>query len=156
MLDVLLYLSTSINFTYTLVRPPDGKWGVGDANGNWNGMLGMIKRREVCQASLFISTMTLCACSFQVDFALGPFGIIYEREKEACDFTYPVVIDYWTAIVPIKFEKVRSLCNVVAVDQTVSTVRSRLSCRCISERYFMTESVWWAEILPVKAVSCDD
>ena len=81
MWDVLMYLSTSMNFTFTVVRPPDGKWGVGDVNGNWNGMLGMVKRKEV-------------------DFALGPFGIIYEREQ-VCDFTYPVIIDYWTAIVPL-------------------------------------------------------
>ena len=74
-----------MNFTYTLVRPPDGKWGVSDDSGNWNGMLGMVKRNEV-------------------DFALGPFGVISERE-EACDFTYPVVIDYWTTIVPIQLEQ---------------------------------------------------
>uniref|UniRef100_A0A0K2U389 Glutamate receptor subunit protein GluR5 [Aplysia californica] n=1 Tax=Lepeophtheirus salmonis TaxID=72036 RepID=A0A0K2U389_LEPSM len=60
----------------------DGQWGVGDENGEWNGMLGMVKRNEV-------------------DFALGPFGVIYEREQ-ACDFTVPIVIDYWAAVVPIQ------------------------------------------------------
>jgi hypothetical protein len=48
-------------------------------------MLGMGKRREV-------------------DFALGPFGVIYEREQ-ACDFSYPVVIDYWTSVVPVGLEQ---------------------------------------------------
>ena len=47
MWDLLLFLAESKNFTYTIVRPPDGKWGVGDADGNWNGMLGMVKRKEV-------------------------------------------------------------------------------------------------------------
>ena len=82
----LQYLAESMNFTYTMVRPPDGKWGVGDSEGNWNGMLGMVKRNEV-------------------DFALGPFGVIYEREQEACDFSYPVVIDYWTSIVAVNLEQ---------------------------------------------------
>ena len=31
MWEVLNYLATSLNFTYTMVRPPDGKWGIGDA-----------------------------------------------------------------------------------------------------------------------------
>ena len=80
MYDALVFLSESLNFTYKIISSPDGKWGVGDENGNWNGMLGMVKRNEV-------------------DFALGPFGVIRERE-EACDFTFPVSIIYWTAVVP--------------------------------------------------------
>lgn len=47
MWKMLGYLQESINFTYTIVRPPDGKWGFGDAEGNRNGMLGMVKRKEV-------------------------------------------------------------------------------------------------------------
>ena len=84
MYDLLLHMSLALNFTYDLVRPPDGKWGVGNADNEWNGMLGMIKRKEV-------------------DFALGPFGVIYERTK-ACDFTQPVLIDYWATLVPLKLE----------------------------------------------------
>ena len=44
------------------VRPPDGKWGAREENGSWNGMVGMVKRKEV-------------------DFALGPIGVIYDRKK---------------------------------------------------------------------------
>jgi hypothetical protein len=36
-----------MNFTYTIVRPLDGKWGIGDESGIWNGMIGMVKRKEV-------------------------------------------------------------------------------------------------------------
>ena len=51
-----------MKFILFQIRPSDGMWGTTDENGTWNGMLGMVKRKEV-------------------DFALGPFGIIYEREK---------------------------------------------------------------------------
>ncbi len=42
------------------MRPPDGKWGAKTANGSWNGMVGMLHRREV-------------------DMALGPFSITKAR-----------------------------------------------------------------------------
>ncbi len=47
MWELLKYLEAHINFTYTMVRPPDGKWGMGDEHGDWNGMLGMVHRNEV-------------------------------------------------------------------------------------------------------------
>ncbi|XP_071743825.1 glutamate receptor ionotropic, delta-2-like [Lepeophtheirus salmonis] len=82
MWSALNFFASAMNFEYEILRPSDGQWGVGDENGEWNGMLGMVKRNEV-------------------DFALGPFGVIYEREQ-ACDFTVPIVIDYWAAVVPIQ------------------------------------------------------
>jgi hypothetical protein len=34
----------------------------------------------------------------------GPFGTIYER-AQVVDFTFPVMVDYYTVIVPIKLDK---------------------------------------------------
>ncbi|XP_040566786.2 glutamate receptor ionotropic, delta-2-like [Lepeophtheirus salmonis] len=82
MWTALNFFATAMNFEYEILRPPDGQWGVRNENGEWNGMLGMVKRNEV-------------------DFALGPFAVIYEREQ-ACDFTVPIDIDYWAVIVPIQ------------------------------------------------------
>ena len=60
MSKVLNYLETSMNFTSTIVRPPDGTWGILDKeSGKWGGMVGMVKRNEV-------------------DFALGKF---YKRQN---------------------------------------------------------------------------
>ena len=36
----------SLNFTTTILRPPDGAWGKPADNGDWNGMVGMVKRNE--------------------------------------------------------------------------------------------------------------
>ncbi|XP_064111335.1 glutamate receptor 1-like [Macrobrachium nipponense] len=60
-------------FDYTLIRPPDGLWGAKQPDGSWNGMMGMVDRKEV-------------------EFAVGPFTITPERET-ACDFSRPVHSD---------------------------------------------------------------
>ena len=45
---VLDYLEKSLNFTSTIVRPPDGSWGAYDSrSGKWGGMVGMVHRNEV-------------------------------------------------------------------------------------------------------------
>ena len=35
-----------MNFTYTIVQPPDKAWGSPYGNGSWNGMVGMLQREE--------------------------------------------------------------------------------------------------------------
>ena len=42
MMEVLGHLSEKLNFTYDLKQPPDHKWGGKEANGSWNGMVGML------------------------------------------------------------------------------------------------------------------
>ncbi|CAG2206005.1 unnamed protein product [Mytilus edulis] len=46
-IDVLKELSRRLNFTYELISPPDGKWGVASGNNTWNGLFGQLQRREV-------------------------------------------------------------------------------------------------------------
>ncbi|XP_066957411.1 probable glutamate receptor isoform X1 [Macrobrachium rosenbergii] len=74
LLLVLEMLARNINFTYDLVQPSDGSWGFLFPNGTWNGMIGMLHRKEV-------------------DFGLGPFGITYLR-AQVVDYTSPLVVDY--------------------------------------------------------------
>ena len=52
---VMKYLRIGLNISTTIVRPPDGSWGILDVEtGKWGGMVGMVHRNEV-------------------DFALGEF-----------------------------------------------------------------------------------
>ena len=46
-MEPLNILSASLNFTLNLTASIDNKWGGVDANGNWNGMIGMVVRSEV-------------------------------------------------------------------------------------------------------------
>ena len=46
--QLLEELRVSLNFTTTVVRPPDELWGNYDPETkNWSGMLGMVHRKEV-------------------------------------------------------------------------------------------------------------
>ena len=31
-----------MNFTYVLRKPPDGNWGLQNADGSWNGIVGQL------------------------------------------------------------------------------------------------------------------
>ncbi|XP_064099406.1 glutamate receptor ionotropic, kainate glr-3-like [Macrobrachium nipponense] len=59
---------------YTVTRPPDGAWGYRYPNGTWNGMVGMLKRKEV-------------------DLAFVPFSVLYTR-AQVLDYTATLMIDY--------------------------------------------------------------
>ncbi|XP_068214585.1 glutamate receptor 1-like isoform X2 [Palaemon carinicauda] len=74
LLNLLEMLALNVNFTYNLLQPSDGSWGFLFPNGTWNGMVGMLLRKDV-------------------DFALGPFGITYLR-AQVIDYTSPLVVDY--------------------------------------------------------------
>ncbi|KAK4312415.1 hypothetical protein Pmani_016169 [Petrolisthes manimaculis] len=79
MANLLTLLAKALNFRYTLVRPPDGAWGIPTEGGDWNGMIGMVKRNEA-------------------DLALGPFGLTYSRSR-VVDFSSPILIDYYRILV---------------------------------------------------------
>ena len=36
-----------MNFTYSVIEPPDGQWGARFPDGSWSGMVGMVQREEV-------------------------------------------------------------------------------------------------------------
>ena len=36
-----------MNFTYTLIQPPDGAWGAIQPDGSWNGMINLLEKQEI-------------------------------------------------------------------------------------------------------------
>nr|XP_053636403.1 probable glutamate receptor [Cherax quadricarinatus] len=78
LVKLMEYLSGALNFTYSLVRSPDGAWGVRLSNGSWTGMMGMVVREEV-------------------SIGAGPFLLDIWR-AEAVDYTVPILIDYWRTL----------------------------------------------------------
>ena len=36
-----------MNFTYTLTKPPDGKWGAIQPDGSWNGMVNLLAKQDI-------------------------------------------------------------------------------------------------------------
>ncbi|CAC5388392.1 unnamed protein product [Mytilus coruscus] len=45
-IELLKELSNRLNFTYELIHPPDGNWGVASNDNIWNGLLGQLQRRN--------------------------------------------------------------------------------------------------------------
>ena len=45
--DVFKELSRLLNFSYTVIEPPDGQWGAMKPDGKWSGMVGQLERKEV-------------------------------------------------------------------------------------------------------------
>ncbi|XP_076044708.1 uncharacterized protein LOC143027321 [Oratosquilla oratoria] len=79
MANLLDALAQALNFKYELYRPADGAWGAPQPDGDWNGMIGMVKRNEA-------------------DLALGPFGLTYSR-SQVVEFSQPILIDYYRILV---------------------------------------------------------
>ena len=36
-----------MNFTYTLIKPPDGQWGAIQPDGTWSGMVNLLANQEI-------------------------------------------------------------------------------------------------------------
>ncbi|CEF59755.1 Ionotropic glutamate receptor domain and Extracellular solute-binding protein, family 3 domain and Glutamate receptor, L-glutamate/glycine-binding domain-containing protein [Strongyloides ratti] len=69
-IDLIKEMSLILNFTWTIYEVKDGAYGVGDDNGKWNGVIGMLQRHE---ADLSVSALTITySRSSVVDFTL-PF-----------------------------------------------------------------------------------
>ncbi|XP_076063391.1 putative glutamate receptor [Oratosquilla oratoria] len=78
--DAFNIIAKKLNFTYHLVRPGDGEWGRGLPNGSFTGMIGMCQRKEV-------------------DMALGPFGVTWER-AQVVDFSTTLFVDGFGIFLP--------------------------------------------------------
>ncbi|XP_066984751.1 uncharacterized protein [Macrobrachium rosenbergii] len=78
MITLLEYFASTMNFNYTIRRPPGGSWGYVLPNMTATGMVGQLARKEV-------------------DIALGPFGIT-ENRIPVMDYTIILLVDYVTII----------------------------------------------------------
>ncbi|XP_041354478.1 glutamate receptor ionotropic, kainate 2-like [Gigantopelta aegis] len=75
--DILNFISSPLNFTYSFVEAPDGKYGSVD-NGSWNGLIGMLVRQET-------------------DIIMADISTTYLRQK-VVDFTHPYNFDVATVV----------------------------------------------------------
>jgi len=69
--DLLDELSKFLRFNYTINIVRDGRYGMEDENGNWNGMIGEVMRGDA-------------------DLAVSDLTITYRREQ-VIDFTFPFI-----------------------------------------------------------------
>ncbi|XP_064104096.1 glutamate receptor ionotropic, delta-2-like [Macrobrachium nipponense] len=73
MSEVLKILTTTMNFTYLQVVPPDVSFGTPYPNGSWSGMIRMLMDKKA-------------------DVGLGPFQVIHSR-SQVVDYTHSLCYD---------------------------------------------------------------
>ncbi|XP_053307575.1 glutamate receptor U1-like [Spea bombifrons] len=69
-LDLLTELSQSVGFNYTINVVKDGRYGAKDQDGNWNGMVGEIVKKE---ADLAVAPLTITSARENVISFTKPF-----------------------------------------------------------------------------------
>lgn len=69
--------------SYTLVRPPDGAWGIPTEAGDWNGMIGMVKRNVSCRSRFYWIQRMEEAPFFSFSFFLfrENFGVLSRKVR---------------------------------------------------------------------------
>ncbi|XP_050405578.2 glutamate receptor ionotropic, kainate 1 [Patella vulgata] len=77
-IDLLIELSRSMNFSYTIYLPPDGEWGGRTSNGNWTGIIGELQYENA-------------------DISVAPLSSTSDRQ-EVASFSYPFFIEYTSVI----------------------------------------------------------
>ena len=68
-----------MNFTYTLIKPSDGKWGAIQPDGTWNGMIDLLADQEI-------------------DIAPAPFTVT-EKRSTVITFASPITEVFHTLFV---------------------------------------------------------
>ncbi|XP_071547657.1 glutamate receptor U1-like [Panulirus ornatus] len=102
-IQLLDVLAKTLNFTYTFVQSPDGKWGTKEADGSWSGMVGMVSRKEVDMGigPFSLSLVRTQAVDYMRAFVDDSLKIIGGRGKPEVDpwgFLLPLGPLVWTSI----------------------------------------------------------
>lgn len=104
--DLLSELSQALSFNYTLHVVKDGRYGAKDQDGNWNGMVGEIIKKEadLVVAPLTITAVRANAISFTKPFLQTGIGILLKKEASSegsylFGFLNPFSKELWIGIV---------------------------------------------------------
>ena len=81
-----------MNFTYTLIKPPDGQWGSIQPDGTWSGMVNLLANRDI-------------------DIATTDFTVTEERST-VMTFASPITQIYHTLFIKNPAEKFNLLAYV--------------------------------------------
>ena len=98
MFALLDEIAKKLNFTYVVKEPSDGKWG-DKKNGQWNGMIEQVIKKEVllAAASFAISAERQAVVNFTEPLDMQPYTFMYRRPQELS--RYLLFIDPFTPYV---------------------------------------------------------
>ncbi|KAL4222939.1 hypothetical protein ACF0H5_018980 [Mactra antiquata] len=98
-MDLLQEFALTLNFTYTLTEPPDGKWGSPGPNLEFNGMIGQLQREEVdmVAADITIQKEREMVMDFMFPFFYGDTSVLLKKPD-------PNARKWRTLVDPLKWE----------------------------------------------------
>ncbi|ROT84852.1 olfactory ionotropic receptor IR7 [Penaeus vannamei] len=101
---VLDVLTQSLNFTYTLLRPPDRGFGVKLPNGSWNGMIGLVARKRA-SAVAFVDTMSFMKARILAGKGspeMNPMGFLYPLSPTLWAVLFATLLAVWAATLVLR------------------------------------------------------
>ncbi|XP_050723459.1 ionotropic receptor 93a-like [Eriocheir sinensis] len=103
MFEILKQMAAKLNFTYVVRPPPDNQWGTMNKNGEWNGMMGMVKDKEVMLGvgAFTVSNKRMKVVNFTATIDLQPYTFMIARPQELSRvmlFMEPFANDTWILI----------------------------------------------------------
>ncbi|KAI0208463.1 Glutamate receptor ionotropic, delta-1 [Lamellibrachia satsuma] len=105
-IELLEVLARTLNFSYDLFEVPDGKFGIINESGLWNGMIGMVHRKDadMAAAGLTITADRRTAVDFSFPYWEEPSGILIRRPGEGSKILSLLKPLQWSVWVAIIFE----------------------------------------------------
>nr|QHA94735.1 ionotropic receptor 93a-3 [Pardosa pseudoannulata] len=95
-------VSKEMNFTYEFIVPPDNQYGKRLPSGEWTGMIGQIKRREVEMAAqlFFITPERLDAVNFSMAVEELAYALLTKRPEQEHRYLFlaPFTNDTWICV----------------------------------------------------------
>ncbi|XP_068202882.1 glutamate receptor ionotropic, delta-2-like [Palaemon carinicauda] len=105
-IDVMILeaLASTLNFTFHIVTPEDGSWGLPQADGSVTGMIGMVARREADVALSVIGVNELRArvidyTDYYYQGTLGIFSRAPKEKNRALAVLAPFTLEVWMYII---------------------------------------------------------
>ena len=85
-----------MNFSYTLIKPPDGQWGAIQTDGSWNGMVKLLANQDI-------------------DIAVTDFTITHERSA-VMTFATPITQIYHSLFIKNPSESFNFMAYIEPMD----------------------------------------
>ncbi|XP_022258759.1 probable glutamate receptor [Limulus polyphemus] len=98
MAEILHFIATNLNFSYTVIQPEDHQWGSKKSDGTWSGMIGLLHRKPEDhqwgskKSNGTWSGMIGLLHRKEAEFLVTPASANLHR-LEVADFTVPLTID---------------------------------------------------------------
>ena len=92
-----------MNFTYTLIKPPDGQWGSIQPDGTWNGMINLLANQEIDIATTDFAVTELRSTVMTFASAITPYYHTLFIKNPAEKFNFMAYIEpmHWLAWVAL-------------------------------------------------------